>query len=649
MLCPRCGYYSEAEGSVCPECGEILKNKTGERYEGKAEAIRQGKRARQAYRKAAEERTREEEEKKRRGGASRATIEMPRVQDTRGMDEDGFYAVSEEEEEEDRGYEVFERRNRPVYDDEAALEEQAETYAARYSQSRRLAPRTINWIKIGCIITGVIMTLALAAWLFVDKTEEGQKLLAWAGRDATSSALWSVGEDKMNNGDISGAIECFERAAAQEAAMPEPVVDPDGLLMLASAYEAAGRADDAEALYEQIYTDTPSRTEAYTNRIRILLARRRTGDLAAAGELMKLAYEKTGDSSFRLQRDELLPAPPEVDLTGGYYEEKKRIALTSYQGYEVWYTFEPEEKATLPEDGKLFTGRIPLDEGTHNLRAVAVNGELVSDELRGTYKIYMPKPQAPRCNLAPGTYKNRQTVKLKPGKDNENDDDIVIYYTVDGSNPDSDSPIYTGEAIVLPTGYKVTIKAMAVNQYGKMSNIMEVSFKIEAKPWPETAWNWEERIAGLELNKATYADFQATYGEPLKTETIEVEGFESECRKLTYDWGYAVINLAKKTWVVEEIYFTAGEPFKAPRGTGVGDTLEFVISKFKDLGQIEVASGNRGLYALLDKAQDGKIWKQEDGTKIIRYREKHEGHYYMLEYYVGTNGTVYAVDYRFIP
>ena len=220
--------------------------------------------------------------------------------------------------------------------------------------------------------------------------------------------------------------------------------------MLGNALEADGRTDEAAALYEQIYTETPSRTEAYINHIRILMTGQHEGDLAKAGELMKLAYDKTGDSSFATQRSDLLPAPPEVDLTAGYYEAKKYIAITSYQGYDVYYTF--DDKAELPAGGILFRERVFLDEGTHNLRAVAVNGELVSDELRGSYKIIMPSPMTPRCTLAPNTYKHRQSVKLKPGKDNENDDDIVIYYTVDGSNPDADCPVYNGEAIWLPNG-----------------------------------------------------------------------------------------------------------------------------------------------------------------------------------------------------
>ena len=643
MLCPRCGYYTDREDTVCPECGEILNANAGEPTGG-AEAIRQGKRARQAIRDAADRQT-AEARRRRRSGASHATVEMPLIRDER-EDEEPAYTVSEREiiGDEEGEEPLFERRHRPVYDENAALEEQAKAYTEWIEKGGNQRLKMVNWMKITLAVFVLAVLAAVGGWLFLNKTDAGQKLMARLGKEASASALWSVGEELMNTGDMEGAIINFEKAKAQDET--EGHEDVDGLLMLGSAYEAAGRTDDAAALYERIYTNTPSRTEAYVNHIRILRSSGKPGDLAKAGELMKTAYEMTGESSFQTQRRDLLPAPPEVDLTAGYYEAKKYIAITSYQGYDVYWTF--DENAELPAGGTLWTERVFLDEGIWNLRAVAVNGELVSDELRGTYKIIMPSPQTPQCNLAPGAYKTRQRVRLKPGQDNLNDDDIVIYYTVDGSTPDADCPIYTGEPVQLPTGHTVTIKAVAVNKYNKVSNMLEVSYKIEAKPYPLTAWELKETIAGLELNKTTMLVFQSAYGEGTQTATEQNGDFETECRKYEYPWGYAVMNLAKKSWVLVELYFTDDSTFKAPRGTGVGDPLDFVIGKFKDLGQIESASGNRRLYTL-DSGNDGRIYLQEDQSRIIRYRIRNEGHWYQLDYNVNSSGTVTSVDWRYIP
>ena len=642
MLCPRCGYYSDREDTVCPECGEILTYASGAPSEG-AEMIRQGKRAREAIHARASKES-QEIKRKRRSGASHATVEMPAVQDSRVREDSAVYPVSDAPETDEEGDIGFERRRRTVYDENAAREEEAELYSARMESNRRQKMRMINWIKIALIAVVALVLVVVGGWLFLNKTEAGQKIMARIGRDATSAALWAVGEERMNSGDIDGAIADFEKAKLQDEA--DGVVDVDGLLMLGSAYESAGNQEAAAALYEQIYTETPSRTEAYVNHIRILQSTGDSKDLAKAGELMKLAYKNTGDTSFQTQRRDLLPAPPEVDLTAGYYETKKYIAITSYQGYDVYYTF--DENAELPSGGTLYTDRVFLDEGIHTLRAVAVKDDLVSDELKGVYKIIMPSPQTPQCNLAPGAYKTRQRVKLKPGQDNLNDDDIVIYYTVDGSNPDADCPIYNGEPVQLPSGHTVVLKAVAVNKYNKVSNMLERRYKIEAKPYPQTAWELTETIEGLELNRTSMIDFQTAYGEGSQETLDNYEGFEGECRKLTYDWGYAVMTLAKRSWVLVELYFTDPTVFRAPRETGVGSPADFVVGKFKDLGQVESTSGNRGLYAL-DNGSDGKIWLQADGSKIIRYRIRNEGHWYQLDYFVSQNGTVKAVDWKYIP
>ena len=644
MLCPRCGYYAEKEDTVCPECGEILNIGADLPTEG-AEAIRQGKRARQAIREAAFTQA-AENRRRRRSGASHATVELPAVRDDRDEGDISSYTVSEKESEsgESREGSVFERRRRQIYDENDALEEQAKAYTEWIGKGSRKPPAMVNWMKVSLIAFAAIVLVAVGIWLFLEKTGEGQKLMARMGRKASSSALWSVGEELMDTGDMDGAIRNFAKAKEQDEKANHE--DVDGLLMLASAYEAAGRTDEAAELYERIYTNTPSRTEAYVNHIRILLASTKEGDQAKAGELMKLAYEMTGESSFQTQRRDFLPAPPEVDLTAGFYEAKKYITISSYQGYEVWYTF--QEDAKLPDDGVLWTDKVFLDEGTWNLRAVAKNGELISDELKATYKIIMPSPQMPQCNLAPGAYKTRQKIRLRPGQENKNDDDIQIYYTVDGSIPDADSPIYNGDPIQLPSGHTVTIKATAVNKYGKQSKMLEVSFKIDAKPYPQTAWDSTETIANLELNKTTLAEFQSLYGEGKQAEVEQTGIYGSDCRKYEYSWGYIVTNLVNKKWVLVELC-CRDSTFKAPRGTGVGDPMDFVVGKFKDLGQVESPSGNRGLYQL-ENGNDGKILLQEDKqSRILRYRIRNEEHWYLLEYHVNAGGTVTEVDWWYKP
>ena len=650
MQCLKCGFYTEQDMILCPECGELLSENSSAKQQG-VQAIRQGKRARQAVLNPPMKR--EEERKRRRRGASHAPFESMKPADlpeiAPEMPEHPVpEAVTAVADDRDAGEETedghYERRYRPVYDEGGIRAEQALAFAARYDTRKFGRRRHVNWMKTGFILAIVLILAASGIWLFLNETDMGQLIMARLGQKANATALWAVGEEQMDRGEINEAIASFEKAQGQDET--EGHVNPDGLLLLASAYEAAGRVDDAAALYQKIYEDTPSRTEAYVNHIRILLASNIPGDQAKAGELMKLAYEKTEDESFRTQRSDLLPAPPGVDLTGAFYDKKEHITLSSFQGFDIYYTFDDEAK--LPVDGTLYTDRIFLDEGIHHLRAVAVNGELVSDELSTTYKIIMPSPQTPRATLAPNAYKSRQWVKLKPGLDNENDSDIVIFYTVDGSPPDADSPIASDEKIWLPTGDFVELKAVAVNRYNKVSNTLEVKYKISAKPYPLKAWTDQEPFADLLLNQTTLMEFQQRFGEGNLAGEVNLAGFDSECRKYEYDWGYAVMNRLKTAWVLMELYLTDSTAFTPPRGTNVGDTEAFVTGKFRDMGQVASPSGNRGLYANDDGT--GKIWLQEDGTKIIRYRcNTTESHFWQLDYLTNTAGTVHAIDWLYEP
>jgi hypothetical protein len=276
---------------------------------------------------------------------------------------------------------------------------------------------------------------------------------------------------------------------------------------------------------------------------------------------------------------------------------------------------------------------------------VAVNGELVSDEVKGVYKIIMPSPMTPRATLAPNTYKTSQRVRLKPGVDDEKDSSIVIYYTVDGSMPDSDSPIFTGEPIVLPNGW-VTLKAIAVNRYRKLSNMLEIKYKIEANPKPKSAFDAEDTLDKLKINGTTQNEFFSLYGQGTAAGQVQQEGFETECRRYDYPWGYAVMNLNKRTWVLVEVSYHNKGAFQAPRGTQIGDTEAYVVDKFRDMLQVESRSGNRGLYST--GGSTGKIWVQENGEKIIRYRYAIDSHWVQLEYMLNKSGSVTNIDLKYI-
>ncbi len=635
MLCPFCGTYAGADEIICPACGKLLPR--GENTDTGVMAIRQGKRARE---EAASGRPPIWLE---RQGTGRTYVDpearpssngqIPVYADPDIYEADGAPASRTPE---------IERRGTAVYGETAVRE--APPMGPPERRSRRVHPinrGATNWMIVLVVLLALLILGAVGAFIYLRNTDEGQRILARLDFDASSAALWEVGEEQMNTGDMDRAIANFEKAREKDG---KDNVNVAGLLTLASTYESVGRTEDAEAIYVYLYTDVvPSATEAYANEIRILLATEREAEAAV---LMQTAYRKTGSVTFYRQRRDLLPQQPVTDLTAGLHEIRKTMHLTSPQGYQIYYLLNSED-GVLPDDGVLYEDGIFLDEGVWALRAVCVSDGLVSDELAASYTVRLPSPQMPRASLAPATYKTRQRVRLWPGLDNVDEEGITIYYTIDGSEPNADSPIYVDDEPFRISGGYTTLKAVAVNRYGKSSNTLERLFKVEARPWPESNYSSAD-VGTIKLNTTTYESFSKSFGEGRDREDVELYGISDPCRRYTYDWGYATFRRSGATLYLVEIYCTTRD-IAGPRSTGVGDSETDVTKKFTDYGQVESPSGNRGLY-YRDSGACGRVYKQEDGTKLIRYIcFTPDSHTWQLDYKLNASGTVAALYQVYIP
>ncbi len=642
MLCPFCGFYSNNDDAVCPDCGKLLPR--GENRDTGVMAIRQGKKARE---EAASDKPPIWME---RQGTGRTYID-PEVRPTA----DGqvpVYASPEVYEADGTllNDPAIDRREGYVYGDQSAAALQGMSHAHRNRRRTVIGRRGVNWSLILVIIAAAALLGAVGSLWWLMRTDDGQRFIVrrdgflfWEAEDADTEAIWHVAEEQAQTGDFDAAIRNYETARAKDEKAGE--VNVNGLMNLAEAYVAVGRTAEAEEIYVYLYTEVvPSRIDPYTNEIRIMLA---DGREVEAAKLMQTAYQKTGDATFRRDRDSLLPSQPVADRTAGLFEYRITLHLDSPEDCPIYYLINDTE-TELPDGGQLYDAEkgLYLDEGEWRIRAVCVDGDLVSDEWSGIYRINMPRPLMPRSNLAPKTYNKTQYVRLFPSKD-ETDPDVTIYYTIDGSIPDADSPIYDGTPIKLPNG-KSTLQAVAVNRYGKSGNVLEVGYKIDKTPVPKKAYvsNDAADVGSVKLNATTYEAFVKSFGEEDSREDVEISGFR-DCIRCRYSWGYVTYQrVAGTRYLVEISYSTSA--IKAPRNTAVGMSMDDVVAKFRDMGQVESASGNRGLYANDDGT--GKIYKQEEGGWIIRYvAYTADGHMWRLDYTVSPGKTVTSIYQLYIP
>lgn len=653
MVCRSCGSVVDERDSICPVCHQLL-NETSAHEEDPLMAYRQGKkgyvppaaepehagrRRRRAAAYPAEAQTDQSEVFK------DAPCVLPSWNQSGDEGEEGAENEAYGQTGSGRGQEAPPHIDRdgiygkkPHY---GYTQEQNAIPVPRYRQDKpyRIRRGNVNWVKFWMIAGAGLVVVLIGIIVFLREVPEGQRLYAKLGGTVPSFVLWEVGEEKLDTGDIDGAVRDFETARQMDG---EDHINVDYLLLLAGAYEAAGRIEDAEALYTDIYTTyAPTRPEAYRHMIRLLIASDRKAEAAA---LMLQAAENTGQDAFARQRSEFIPKPPDANPIAGFYEQVRKLTLISPEGYDVYYSADVDAK--LPEEGTLYTEPVILDEGNHDLRAVAVNGELVSDIWKGNYRIIKPSPQQPQTNLAPNTYKQRQRVRLRPGKDNEKDTDITIYYTIDGSIPDADSPIYTGEPIVLPGG-RVTLKAVAVNGDNKASNMLEVGYKIEAKPYPLESYTNQDTFAPFALSTTTREEFFAKFGEGQEAGEVKLDRYDTPCQKYSYDWGNVLMYKTAKSWVLVQVSVVTQE-YQAPRKTQVGMALNDVIAKFRDMGQLPGRKGHRGLYNNTEGT--GELIPQEDGTKLLKYTtDSNSGFRLMLEYLGDQQDLVREIRYTAVP
>lgn len=460
--------------------------------------------------------------------------------------------------------------------------------ARRKPESYYMRRHVINWAWVWFSIGLVCFFLLIGGYVFLKVTPAGQIILARMGRDANATAMWTVGTEYLDRGDIPKAIDLYEEAVLKEPNHPDLLKN---LFNLAEAYEALERPDLAYHVFERIAEETKGdeptpraqRVEAYRNAIRILNAQNNT---AEAAELLATAYEKTGDLSFYKERSQLVPKPPTASLSGGSYLLTQTVSFVSEQGYDIYYT---DGDGELPEEGILYKEPIVMTEGVYQFRAVCTSQDLMSDEMTVKYTIRLPVPMAPRANVQPGQYSNPFRVKLRNISD---DKDLKFYYTIDGTRPTTNSPEFTGDGILLPRG-RVLLRAIAVNKYGKSSNELVMDYAIKGKTI--SMFGQDDQFSKFVMLKTTLDAFSGLFGQPDKQQSIGDTAMTGACTQLTYPWGEARFCQTEQGNVL--YYITTSDPsMTGPRKTKIGMTVEEITANYRDMGQLPGPRGDRGLY-----------------------------------------------------
>lgn len=507
-----------------------------------------------------------------------------------------------------------------------------------------------NWMRL-CIIALVsVLSLTIGAYMFLARTESGQLWLARNGYEATLEAYHALGRELSKEGSFHRAIDALEIAQYKDVHAKEGMTrsqlaeNPENLeilLDLGMAYLANGQTDDAELAFTRAISVNKAHSLAYQRIIEIMGKDGRNYD---ALRLTKVAYHYTQNEQFNTMYRQMIPKTPTIrnkKALGGNYDKDIEVVLSCDEpDGQVFYTLDdsdPKEKGIyypLNDEGD---GVVPIpmtetgDGAIYILRAVCLKGDLYSEEYKQTYTINKPRPDAPKASRAPGRFETVTTVGLYYPDKKVAKDSIAIYYTTDGTDPSEKSLRYDeSKPIQLRIGTTV-LRAVAINQENKVSNISEYRYECGGKS--KTSMVLEDVIDKLALFTTTQSDFVATYGAPQSEEPCG-EDADGAYTLLTYPFGYAMFldleEIEGEPVLVE--LSTNSTAFAGPRGTHVGMTKEDVILAYRDEGGEENAKGQRMLY------------KRDGGILGILQRTDEAGKEGTVTYYLPTRGSTFYIE-----
>ena len=201
MLCPDCQTYAAEEDIVCPRCGKLLNRQASEEEE--LMSFRQGRHLRRAE----------------------SELPPPPVEPGSTGASRSFEDVHPRQSAEATGA-MYSRREQLASTgkfyglQDGALDEAPISYeaggsatimaaASRNSRSKRhiRMKRLINWAYVTVAAVVLVIALAIGTYLYLTKRPSGQVIMARMGKDATSAAMWQVGQEYLRTGDIGRAID----------------------------------------------------------------------------------------------------------------------------------------------------------------------------------------------------------------------------------------------------------------------------------------------------------------------------------------------------------------------------------------------------------------------------------------------------------
>lgn len=170
---------------------------------------------------------------------------------------------------------------------------------------------------------------------------------------------------------------------------------------------------------------------------------------------------------------------PGILPDSGSYSDDIAVAISSDAGAEIRYTLDgsdPYSGSLKYTDPILITG----NKTVATVKAIAIKqGMKNSDVVAGSYIISYEPLQPPEMNPKGGTYSTDISIAISNA-----DKNAEIRYTLDGSQPQVDSFLYTEPISLAGDGNEITVRAIAIRSGKSISEAISGSYIIQYSKLP---------------------------------------------------------------------------------------------------------------------------------------------------------------------
>lgn len=232
-------------------------------------------------------------------------------------------------------------------------------------------------------------------------------------------------------------------------------------MLMAGYYEKLGDLQSASEIYLDLTSYDEYRVEAYERLVAIYESEERY--LGICNLMERCEYEE-----IRTSYNQYLAEEPIFSIADGVYEDAQLLKISANTNGIIYYTLD----GTTPDEADLvYTSPILLESGEYRIQAVFINEfGMMSKVHSGQYVIEAEPPNEPIVSPDGGDYGVPEYISV------EIPQGCTVYYTADGTMPDSNSTPYSRD-ICMPLG--VTLyRFISYNEDHVASDITQVEYHL---------------------------------------------------------------------------------------------------------------------------------------------------------------------------